>query len=239
MTEPLVLLHGFAGTRRSWQPVAERLGTQRYRPLALDLRGHGDAAHARPVTPAACTADVLAASGGRFALCGYSLGGRLALHVALAAPERVTRLILLATTAGIAGPSERAARRRADEALAAEIERSTIEAFADRWIAQPLFAGTPPAVVRAWRADLARNVPAGLAAALRGLGPGAMAPLWDRLPELDVPATVVAGARDPAYLVLAERLASALPRAELVVVPAAGHGLAREAPGAVAGLLAA
>src|SRR5687768_12662048 len=96
VAEPLVLLHGFAGTRRGWQPVVRRLGTQRYRPVALDLRGHGDAAHARPVTPGACTVDVLAATAGPFALCGYSLGGRLALHVALAAPERVTRLILLA-----------------------------------------------------------------------------------------------------------------------------------------------
>ena len=105
-------------------------------------------------------------------------------------------------------------------------------------MAQPLFAGTPPAVVRAWRADLTRNDPQGLAAALRGLGAGAMAPLWDRLPELDVPATVVAGERDPAYVARAERLAGALPRAELVVVPGAGHGLAREAPDAVARLLA-
>jgi 2-succinyl-6-hydroxy-2,4-cyclohexadiene-1-carboxylate synthase len=237
VTEPLVLLHGFAGTRRSWQPVAERLGTQRYRPLALDLRGHGDAAHARPVTPGACTADVLAATAGRFALCGYSLGGRVALHVALAAPQRVTRLILLATSAGIADPAERAARRRADEALAAELERGTIEAFADRWVARPLFAGTRPAFVRAWRADLTRNDPQGLAAALRGLGAGAMTPLWDRLPELDVPATVVAGERDPAYVARAEQLACALPRAELVVVPGAGHGLAREAPDAVAQVL--
>ena len=217
--------------------MVERLVTQRYRPLALDLRGHGDAAHARPVSPSACTADVLAATAGRFALCGYSLGGRVALHVALAAPERVTRLVLLAATAGICDPSERAARRQADETLAAGIERGTIEAFADRWMAQPLFAGTAPEVVAAWRADLARNEPGGLAAALRGLGAGVMAPLWDRLPAVDVPATVVAGERDPKYVALAERLAAALPRAELVVVPGAGHGLAREAPDAVARLL--
>ena len=53
-----------------------------------------------------------------------------------------------------------------------------------------------------------------------------------------MPATVVVGERDPAYLARAERLAGALPRAELVVVPGAGHGLAREAPDAVARLLA-
>jgi 2-succinyl-6-hydroxy-2,4-cyclohexadiene-1-carboxylate synthase len=234
---PLVLLHGFAGTRHSWEPVVARLDGQRYRPVALDLRGHGEAAHARPVTFAACVADVLAATAGRFVLCGYSLGGRLALHVALAAPGRVGRLVLLSTTAGIEDAGERAARARADAALAAEVEGETIAAFADRWTAQPLFAGTPPAARAAWREDILRNAPAGLAAALRGVGAGAMEPLWHRLPELEMPVTVAAGARDARYLGLGERLARSLPRAELVVVADAGHGLVREAPDTVVRLL--
>jgi 2-succinyl-6-hydroxy-2,4-cyclohexadiene-1-carboxylate synthase len=236
---PLVLLHGFAGTRHSWEPVIARLDGERYRPVALDLRGHGRAAHARPVTFAACVGDVLAATAGRFSLCGYSMGGRLALHVALAAPERVARLVLLSATGGIADAGERAERARADAALAADLERGTIESFADRWTAQPLFAGTPPAARRAWREDVRRNRPQGLAAALRGVGTGAMEPLWDRLGRLELSVTVAAGARDSRYVALARRLADALPRAELVLVPDAGHGLPREAPGAVARLLGA
>ncbi len=61
-----------------------------------------------------------------------------------------------------------------------------------------------------------------------------MAPLWDRLPALDVPVTVVAGERDQKFLALGERLAGTLPQAELVVVPDAGHGLPREAPARLA-----
>jgi 2-succinyl-6-hydroxy-2,4-cyclohexadiene-1-carboxylate synthase len=237
MAEPLVLLHGFAGTRHGWDEVLARLRGQRYRPVALDLRGHGDAAHARPVGFAACTADVLAAAAGRFALAGYSQGGRLALHVALAAPDRVSRLVLLSATAGIEADAERAARRRADEALAAEIEGASIEAFADRWTAHPLFAGTPPRAAAAWRADVLRNEPAGLAAALRGIGTGAMAPLWGRLGALRAPVTTVAGERDHAYRAHAERIAAGAGRGSVVVVPGAGHGLAREAPAAVAAIL--
>src|SRR4051812_37649437 len=79
----VVLLHGFAGTRRGWDLVAGALDAERYRPLAVDLRGHGTARDARPITFDACVADVLAAAPpGRFDLCGYSMGGRLALHVA-------------------------------------------------------------------------------------------------------------------------------------------------------------
>jgi len=237
MAETIVLLHGFAGTGRMWEPVIAALDGETYRPLAPDLRGHGSAARVRPVTFEACVADVLALCAGPFTLCGYSMGGRLALHVALAAPERVARLVLVATTAGIEDDAERAARRAADDALASEIAAGGIEDFVARWSAQPLFAGDPPEAVAAWQADQRRNDPAGLAAALRGVGTGAMTPLWDRLGALTMPAHVLAGERDEKFTALAHRLAAALPDARLTIVPGAGHGLPRERPDAVAAAL--
>jgi 2-succinyl-6-hydroxy-2,4-cyclohexadiene-1-carboxylate synthase len=239
MAETVVLLHGFAGTRHGWDLVADRLDRERYTPLALDLRGHGDARDARPIDFAAITGDVLAAAPERFVLCGYSLGGRVALHVALAHPDRVSRLVLVASTAGIDDPMLRAERREADERLAADLERGTIEEFAERWMRQPLFAGTPPAAAARWREDLLRNDPAALAAALRGIGAGVMEPLWDRLGALDgVPVTLIAGERDGRYAAIGRRLAAALPGARLLLVPGAGHGLPREAPQAVAAAIA-
>jgi 2-succinyl-6-hydroxy-2,4-cyclohexadiene-1-carboxylate synthase len=225
VAETIVLLHGFAGTHRTWDPVLARLDAERYRPLALDQRGDGFGA---------CVRDVLAAAPERFALCGYSMGGRVALHVALAAPARVTRLILVSTTAGIEDDGERAARRAADDALAARIENGPIERFADEWRAQPLFAGDPEAVHALARTDYVRHEPRALAATLRALGQGVMAPLWRRLAALDLPAAVVAGERDTRYVALGERLAATLPRARLVVVPGAGHAVHLEAPGELA-----
>jgi 2-succinyl-6-hydroxy-2,4-cyclohexadiene-1-carboxylate synthase len=238
MAETVVLLHGFAGTGHGWDLVADRLDRERYRPLALDLRGHGAARDRRPITFAHCVADVAAAAPERFVVCGYSMGGRIALHVALAHPERVTRLVLVATTAGIPDPDERAARRAADEALAAEIEQGTIEEFAARWTARPLFARTPPQAAAFWRSDLLRNDPRALAAALRGLGVGVMTPLWDRLGELTMPATVLAGERDAGFATTGRHLAAGLPAARLLIVPGGGHGLPREAPQAVAAAIA-
>jgi 2-succinyl-6-hydroxy-2,4-cyclohexadiene-1-carboxylate synthase len=237
MPATVVLLHGFAGTGRAWEPVIARLGRERYTALAPDLRGHGAARDARPVTFEAVVGDVLAAAPERFTLGGYSMGGRIAMHVALAAPQRIERLVLVATTAGIDDDAQRAARRADDERLAAFAEGATIAAFADRWAAQPLFAGTPSAASRIWREDLQRNDPRALAAVLRGLGTGSMAPLWERLGELTMPAAVLAGERDAKFVALGERLAAALPRGELVIVPGAGHGLPREAPEAVAAAL--
>jgi 2-succinyl-6-hydroxy-2,4-cyclohexadiene-1-carboxylate synthase len=111
-SETAVLLHGFGGTRRAWDGVIERLPPEPYRPLALDLPGHGEYADATPpISFAGCVEHVLARAPERFALCGYSLGGRIALHVALTAPERVSRLVLVSTTAGIVWPTSWNTRR--------------------------------------------------------------------------------------------------------------------------------
>jgi 2-succinyl-6-hydroxy-2,4-cyclohexadiene-1-carboxylate synthase len=239
MPVTVVLLHGFAGTGRAWDPVIERLDRERYNALAPDLRGHGSAHDERPVAFAAMAADVLAAAPERFVLCGYSMGGRIALHIALAAPERIERLVLAASTAGIDAPDERAARRADDERLAEFADAAPIEAFADRWTSQPLFAGTPPEAAKLWRNDVLRNDPRALAAVLRGVGTGAMTPMWDRLGELTMPAAVLAGERDAKFIALARRLVAALPNAELTIVPGAGHGLTREAPDTIARAIAA
>jgi 2-succinyl-6-hydroxy-2,4-cyclohexadiene-1-carboxylate synthase len=235
--EDIVLLHGFGGTRRAWDGVVALLG-ERYRPLALDLPGHGAAADApRPLSFSRCVAHVLVASPIRFTLCGYSLGGRVALHLALAAPERVARLVLVSVSPGIEDTAERAARRRSDGALAEDLERRPYEEFIERWRTQPLFAGDPPEVGALARADHRRNRPDALAAVLRGLGAGEMQPLWGRLPELTMPVTVVVGARDAKFLALGRRTVELLPAGELRVVPG-GHGLPLECPADVARALA-
>src|SRR5271165_973386 len=239
MPESVVLLHGFSGTRRAWDGVIAALDGERYRPLALDLPGHGEEADAeRPITFAGCVADVLARSPERFLLCGYSLGGRVALHVALAAPARVARLVLVSSSAGISDDAERAQRRRADNALADELERVPFEDFIERWRTQPLFASEPPEVGALARADQRRNRPDALAAVLRGIGTGEMRPLWGHLGELGMPVTVLVGERDARFRALGARMVELLPHAELVVL-AGGHGLVLENPRELAGALAA
>jgi 2-succinyl-6-hydroxy-2,4-cyclohexadiene-1-carboxylate synthase len=227
--ETLVLLHGFAGTHRTWDGVVAELDPQRYRPLAEDLRGHGTRRGRRPIDFPACIGDVLAAAPARFSLCGYSLGGRVALQVALTNPRRVTRLVLIGANPGIEDPGERARRRAEDDSLAKTIEREPIEAFAQRWRAQPLFDGDPAEVRALAVADHTRNDPRELAAVLRGLGAGTMDPLWARLGELAMPALVIAGERDAKFRAIAERTAKAIPGARFEVVPG-GHAPQLEAP---------
>jgi 2-succinyl-6-hydroxy-2,4-cyclohexadiene-1-carboxylate synthase len=238
MVDDLVLLHGFGGTHRAWDPVIGALADERYRPLALDLFGHGASAGGeRPITFADCVRYVLDEAPERFVLAGYSLGGRIGLHVALAAPERVRQLVLISSTAGIEDAAERADRGVRDRRLAEALERDGIETFLAGWRAQALFADDPPAVDELACADYRRNPPVALAAVLRGIGTGEMEPLWGRLAELTMPVTVIAGERDVKFVALGKRMAELLPDGELVVAPG-GHRLPLESPDAVVRALA-
>ena len=114
----------------------------------------------------------------------------------------------------------------------------TIEEFARRWAQTPVLAGQPPAVAAAVRADRLRNQPAGLAAAFRGLGTGALRSLWDRLSEVRAQTTLIAGERDAKFKAIATDMARALPTADVAVIPRAGHAVHLEAPEAVADLIA-
>ena len=238
MAPDLVLLHGFTNTGASWDEVVAAL-PQRYRPVAPDIRGHGTASEVRPVSLAGVVDDVAAMAMGPFELVGYSMGGRLALHVALALPGRVRRLVLIGASPGIADAGARAERLAADERLADEVEAMTIEAFADRWAQTAVLADQPPSVQAAVTAQRLRNAPAGLAAALRGLGTGALPSLWARLGELGVPVDLVVGERDAKFQSIAQEMAAALPAARVHVVAGAGHAVHLEAPEAVAEVIAA
>jgi 2-succinyl-6-hydroxy-2,4-cyclohexadiene-1-carboxylate synthase len=237
MPPTVVLLHGFTHTGASWDPVVSALG-ERYRALALDIRGHGSASARVPVTLEGVLDDLGSLAPERFTLVGYSMGGRIALHAAVAFPERIERLVLIGASPGIADPGEREARLEDDERLAADIESMTIEAFAERWAQTPVLAGQPPDVLAAARADRLRNHPAGVAMALRGLGNASLPSLWGRLGEIRVPVALVVGERDEKFRAIATEMASQLPDARVIVVPGVGHAVHMEAPSRVASVIA-
>ncbi|MEA3019715.1 MAG: 2-succinyl-6-hydroxy-2,4-cyclohexadiene-carboxylate synthase [Actinomycetota bacterium] len=228
----LVLVHGFTQTHRSWDPLLPHLARD-HEVIAIDAPGHGrsDGVELDLVEGGAW----LAAAGGRATYVGYSMGGRLCLHAALAAPDAVRGLVLISATGGIDDDAERDARRAADDALADRVEHIGVAAFLDEWLAQPLFAGLTAET--SGRAERLENTAAGLASSLRHAGAGTQAPLWDRLGELTMPVLVIAGADDAKFVALAARFVAALPRAELAVIDGAGHTVHLEQPDAFLAVL--
>ncbi len=222
----LVFVHGFTQTGRSWEQVAAHFAARRHEVLLVDLPGHGGSGAVR--ADLRRSADLLAATAGAATYIGYSLGGRVCLHLALMYPHVAERLVLLGATPGIVDEDERARRRASDEALAARILEVGVEAFLADWLGQPLFAGLQ--LPDAEMADRAANTPQGLASSLRLAGTGTQVPLWERLKELNLPVLTMAGEHDTKFVAVAEAVAAAVPRAEFAAIHDAGHAAHLEQP---------
>jgi 2-succinyl-6-hydroxy-2,4-cyclohexadiene-1-carboxylate synthase len=243
---PVTLLHGFTQSSRSWHEVVAKMPVG-WKWILPDLRGHGDTRvlPGAPYTMDACTADLERLWDhleiAQTHLAGYSMGGRLALHVAATRPERILSLLTIGAHAGL-DEDAREGRRQGDEALAQRIESDGLEAFVDYWSSLALFAGLErrgPSFVAQMRSERMNNHVTGLAESLRGMGAGAMRPVWDELARAQCPCTFVAGQLDHGYVASARRLAMSVPNARVVVVQRAGHSVHQERPDAFARLLLA
>jgi 2-succinyl-6-hydroxy-2,4-cyclohexadiene-1-carboxylate synthase len=214
----LVLVPGFTQTASSWSAVVDALGphiaTQVIEVPVRETFG--------------TTADAIADAGGRAIYCGYSMGGRLCLRIAVDHPELVRGLILVSATAGIEDPSERAARMASDDELASFVETNGVDAFLERWLAQPLFAGVPPDAPGV--ADRHAHSAEFLAHCLRHLGTGTMDPMWDALAALPMPVGVVWGERDRKYQRIGQMMARVVPNSVPCEVTDSGHAIPLEQP---------
>ena len=222
---PLVVLHGFTQTGRIWGRFGDLLAAS-HTLVAVDLPGHGESGTVRADLPA--TADLVAeavrtAVGDEpCALLGYSLGARVALHVAIGAALPLRRLVFIGVTAGIEDPQARERRRQSDDAMADELEASgDVEHFVDTWLQGPMFERL--ARGDAGRAERLQNTASGLASSLRMCGAGTQEPVWERLPTLACPVLAMAGSDDVRFASHALRVARLVPEAVVSLVPGGGH----------------
>ncbi|MDE3064213.1 MAG: alpha/beta fold hydrolase [Acidobacteriota bacterium] len=227
---PFVWLHGFTQTRDSAQQfrtiLAESLELR-----TLDLPGHGTAA--RTSASLEESADLVADAIGDepVDVGGYSLGGRVALHLALAHPRVVRRLVLVGATRGIPDEAGRAERRASDEALAERLLATGVERFLDEWLAGPLFASLAPDA----RERAARSTDAdGLASSLRRAGTGTQSWLGERLATVRAPVLAIAGEHDAKFSLEARAIADAVVDGTVFLVPGAGHAAHLEQPAVTA-----
>jgi len=222
----VVLVHGFAQNRNCWGPIGVDLATD-HEVVRVDAPGHGRSSD----FPAGLRtgARLIADQGGQATYLGYSMGARFVLHLALANPELVERLVVIGGTGGIEDNAARAERKFNDDLLAERLEREGLEQFLDAWLAQPLFAGLSEDMQ--FRAARKENTVEGLAESLRQAGTGSQDPLWPRLHRLDMPVLVVAGADDAKFRAEGARLVESIgDNATLALVPAAGHAAHLERP---------
>ncbi len=224
----LFLLHGMGGSPYDWE------GVQKFLPsIALPVPNSSS-----PETCALAIADIIEkTAGGKFALAGYSMGGRLALLVAVELFARglpPSRLILVSAGFGSADMQEKADRRRKDEDWAALAETNQ-KRFWEEWYGQALFSSyrsLPPSTKASWE-NLRLSMDIGsLTKQLRNLGPGNhedLFPVLEGLTEKGLRVLYIVGELDKKYLELS-RMAGEKSGARVSVITNAGHILPLEAP---------
>ncbi len=225
--QTLTLLHGFTNTSETWGPFVDLLAPA-YGIQRVDLPGHGRSSGVVANLPESATLieELLTEP---TIVVGYSLGGRVALHVGLDQPPLLRGLVLIGATAGIENNDERLTRRTSDEALAARLRSSgDLGQFLEEWLDGPLFTS----LTREQQYLEARlnNTVEGLASSLEQCGTGTQEPLWLRLADLEVPTLVLAGTRDAKFTELGQKMAAAIPAAKFQAIEGAGHAVHLERP---------
>ena len=228
---PLVLVHGLGYARWGWEPVADAFA-ERYEVVLLDNRGIGESdAPPGPYSVGELAGDVLAvldeAGVERAHVVGTSLGGMVAQELALGAPDRIDRLVLVCTTPG--GPNA-APMPEVTTKLVAEAPTLEPAVALRRFVENALAPGAPGELVERIVEHRVRTAQPFAAWAAQAAA-GATFDAWDRLGSLERPTLVVHGTEDvvvdPAN---AELLVERIPDARLVWFPGCGHLLFWEQP---------
>jgi 2-succinyl-6-hydroxy-2,4-cyclohexadiene-1-carboxylate synthase len=236
-SKPTVLfLHGFMGDLRDWDEIVPDF-EQVAHCVRVDLPGHGGSLSNdldfTMLWTATALVELLDDLGiNTFSVVGYSMGGRLALYMAVMFAMRVDVAVVESGSPGIALETERAQRRERDEALARRLETEDFDPFLRDWYAQPLFdtLRKDPDRFAPLLARRRENDPHGLAHSLRGVGTGAQPSLWDDLATITLPLHLVVGEHDAKFSGIANGIAARTKTARIHVIADAGHNVHFEKP---------
>jgi pimeloyl-ACP methyl ester carboxylesterase len=233
---PLLWVHGFPLDHGMWRLQWEALSDER-RVIAPDLRGFGQSTVTEGTVTMERFADDLAALLDALGVtepvnfCGLSMGGYVAWQFWRKHADRLRALILCDTRAAADTPEAAAARFKMADAVLDAGSSLAAEAMLPKLFA-PKTYDERPELVDEVRQVILRTDPRAIAAAQRGMAE--RPDMTAMLREIDVPALLIVGEHDaitpPEEM---RRVTEAMPRAELVVVPDAGHMAPLENPGAV------
>lgn len=234
--KPVVLLHGFTGSRKTWKKIVDE-GKSGIQWILIDLPGHGDTKTESPRTMEACCHDLATLFSHEgiadFHLVGYSLGGRVALSFAMLYSELLLSLTIESASPGLKTFHEQKDRKQVDEQWARKIQAEGLEAFVNEWENLSLFTtqkALPEQIRKEIRAERLSQTEEGLAQSLRWMGTGIQPSWWNQLSRLKLPVLLIVGAWDEKFVTMNKEMEKYLPNGCLKMIPEAGHAVHLEKP---------
>ena len=233
----MLFLHGFLGMAEDWQPVIEKMSDDFYC-LAVDLPGHGEtvthgALDDYTMTSVAVTiyAFLNQLNVRNISLVGYSMGGRLALYLAVSYPAKWRRVVLESVSPGLHTEKERQQRLQKDIKLAKKMESTNFDQFLREWYQQPLFQSILKH--KDFHKLLIRrleNQPEKVALALQGMSLGNQPSFWAPARNLDIPLLLIAGEYDRKFRNILGEFDQYCAHSQYLVIKQAGHNTHFEQP---------
>lgn len=237
--QTILFLHGFTGSANDWKAIAEKID-KRFNKTGLDLIGHGKSSSPSNldfykiesiVEQIEETIRMIGLN--KTILCGYSMGGRVALKFAIDKPNLLSGLILESASAGIKKKNDRLSRQQNDDELAYFIVNNPIEDFINRWLDQEIF-GTirrfSNEKIKRIKEEKMKNSRTGLANSLRGFGTGVMPYLGSELIKLKIPVILISGGLDDKFTQINQSMRKLFPSAKHKIIANAGHNTHLEEP---------
>jgi 2-succinyl-6-hydroxy-2,4-cyclohexadiene-1-carboxylate synthase len=222
----LLLLHGFMGSSADFRLIIPTI-SQHFHCICIDLPGHGQTAISDDDF-ASTAAQILEIVSDNCYLYGYSLGGRLALYLALHYPDRWQKVILESASFGLPDAQMRKERQRQDSAIARKLRQPNLDftAFIKNWYQQPVFTGinTHPDFLQLI-ISRANNNPLSLARSLETMGLGQQPYLGELLKINEIPLLLLVGEQDTKFVGIGKQMADFCPQAKLITVPNCSHNI--------------
>lgn len=231
----LLWLHGFMGSGRDWQVLADQYFPDHHN-ILVDLPGHGTSILTQPIdfhNSLDLLVSQLARKGvEKFIPVGYSMGGRLAFHLQYFFPHMIPALILLSSAPGMREGPEKQLRRLADEHLAARIQDMGWSQFLIDWYSADLFGNIAKdaKIFMELKRSRAKNDMEQLTRSLRLMGNGTLESRWDSLAKIDSPTLLLTGALDRKYCELNQDIKRQIRTCHHEEIPLCGHAFHIEKP---------
>lgn len=235
---PLILfLHGFMGDSQEFNQVLSVLSHQ-FCCLAVDLPGHGktrvmggDECYTMPNTAQSLINWLEQLNVKNCILVGYSMGGRLALYLALHFSLYFSKVVLESASPGLKTKGDRLERMNRDFELAQKLENTNFSLFVSNWYNQPLFASLKNySDFELIKARRLQNNPLELAKSLKNLSTGFQPSLWDKLQQNTIPLLLLVGEYDEKFRAINSEMAQRCQSAQLEIIPDSGHNIHLENP---------
>ncbi|WCJ35750.1 2-succinyl-5-enolpyruvyl-6-hydroxy-3-cyclohexene-1-carboxylate synthase [Euphorbia peplus] len=253
----VVFLHGFLGTGEDWISIMTAISGS-VRCISIDLPGHGaskmqncsskdakwDATLSVEIVSNLLYKLIQEITPGKVTLVGYSLGGRIALHMALRHVDKINGAVIISGSPGLEDEMERKVRLAKDVSRSRLLIAYGLHMFVDTWYAAELWNSlrSHPRFKAIVSSRLFHDDVFGLAKVLSGLSVGGQIPLWKNLKQCSLPLLLIVGEKDRKFKAISEKMCSEIGqsregRCEIVVVPSCGHAVHIENPLSVVGAL--